>query len=390
MALTQSDIQIFDQFAYNGISELLREQVNLFNAATQGAITLTTNMRVGDKSDDIQFSLINGLIRDRNIYDNDSDAGTTTIGNRSDTRIKVAAGTPEFIVPDALLTWIGRDSAEAGVAYAQQMTPQIMKDYLHRGLNAFIGAVQNSPGMIVTTADTSGLVTLQEFVTGSSKFGDQFGDLRCIVMHSTPWHNLVGNNLSNQERLFVYGDVVIYVDPMGRPMIISDNPALYDSTTGTYRTAMLSTNAISIEDSGDYRQNVETSNGKNNIQDTIQSQWSMSIGLRGYGWKGPLNKSTPTKGDLLTKSNWEMTASQINDTAGVLLQGAGSVEQPEVQGVRVQVSVPTPESAFAPQSDAGQQAEAETVAQDQQPVVDVQKPAAEVQPAQELKQDKKK
>lgn len=355
MALTQSDIQVFNQFAYSGITELLREQVNLFNSATQGAITLTTNMRVGDKSDDIQFSLINGLIRDRDIYDNDSSAGTTTIGNRSDTRIKVAAGTPSFVVPDALLTWIGRDSAEAGVAYAQQMTPQIMKDYLHRGLNAFIGAVQNSPGMIVTTADTSGMVTLQEFVTGSSKFGDQFSDLRCVVMHSTPWHNLIGDNLSNQERLFVYGDVVIYIDPMGRPMIITDNPALYDASTGTYLTGMLSTNAISIEDSGDFRQNVQTSNGKNNIQDTIQSQWSMSIGLRGYGWKGALNKSTPTKGDLLLSTNWELTASQLNDTAGVLLKGTGSVAPEQVQGVQLQAPASDPDIAFVAQPDTIEQ-----------------------------------
>ncbi|MFP2239950.1 major capsid protein [Pseudescherichia vulneris] len=388
MALTQTDIQIFNQFAYNGITELLREQVNLFNAATQGAITLTTNMRVGDKSDDVQFSLINGLIRDRDVYDNDGDAGTTTIGNRSDTRIKVAAGTPNFIVPDALLTWIGRDSAEAGVAYAQQMTPQIMKDYLHRGLNAFIGAVLNRPDMIITTADDSGQVTLQEFVTGSSKFGDQFGDLRCIVMHSTPWHNLVGKNLSNQERLFKYGDVLIYVDPMGRPMIITDNPALYDSSTGTYRTGMLSTNAISIEDSGDFRQNVQTSNGKNNIQDTIQSQWSMSIGVRGYGWKGPLNQSTPTKGALLDKSNWELTASQINDTAGVLLQGTGTVAP--IEGVRVQVSEPNPDNAFAPQTDTGLLPEADTGTQELQPVVEVQQSTTEAQSVQETKQDKKK
>jgi hypothetical protein len=357
MALTPSSIQIFNQFAYTGITELLREQVNLFNAATQGAITLTTNMRVGDKSDDIQFSLMNGLIRDRDVYDNDSDSGTITIGQRSDTRIKVAAATPEFIVPDALLTWIGRDSAEAGVAYSQQMTPQIMKDYLERALNAFIGAVQNNADMIVTTADTSGLVTLQEFVTGSSKFGDQFSDLRCIVMHSTPWHNLVGNNLNNQERLFKYGDVVIYVDPMGRPMVISDNPALYDSTTKTYRTAMLTTNAISVEDSGDFRQNVQTSNGKNNILDTIQSQWSMSIGLRGYGWKTAINKSTPTKSDLLVSTNWEMTASQIKDTAGVLLQGTGTVapealQVTEKQDATEQFPQAQPDSAFKTASEA--------------------------------------
>lgn len=350
MALTPNSIQIFNQFAYSGITELLREQVNLFNAATQGAITLTTNMRVGDKSDDIQFSLMNGLIRDRNIYDNDGDAGTITIGQRSDTRIKTAAATPEFIIPDALLTWIGRDSAEAGVAYSQQMTPQIMKDYLERALNAFIGAVQNNADMIVTTADTSGLVTLQEFVTGSSKFGDQFSDLRCIVMHSTPWHNLVGNNLNNQERLFKYGDVVIYVDPMGRPMIISDNPALYDSTTKTYRTAMLTTNAISVEDSGDFRQNVQTSNGKNNILDTIQSQWSMSIGLRGYGWKTAVNKSTPTKSDLLVSTNWEQTASQIKDTAGVLLMGTGSVTPDSLQAPKPEVAEQTPTTADQPDS----------------------------------------
>lgn len=104
-----SDLQVFNDWVYKTSSEVLDQQVNLFNAATNGAIILRTARNVGDVSEAAFWAKIQGLVRNRNPY------GTGAVAAKDlrqlvDNTIKVGAGTPPINIPPSMLRWIDRKS----------------------------------------------------------------------------------------------------------------------------------------------------------------------------------------------------------------------------------------------------------------------------------------
>ena len=64
-----SDLAVYSEYAYSSFSEVLRQQIDLFNSATGGAIVLQGAAHQGDFSDVAFFAKVTGgLVRRRNAY----------------------------------------------------------------------------------------------------------------------------------------------------------------------------------------------------------------------------------------------------------------------------------------------------------------------------------
>lgn len=314
-----SDLAVYSEYAYQGLLETISQQIELFNAASGGAIVLRTAAHVGDYSDTVNWARIQGLVRRRNAYGSGSVA-EKNFEHIVDTMVKVAAGTPPVRIDPGQFRWIQQNPEEAGALFGQQLAEDTMADMLNTGLMCYVAALTGEADVYedVSATDTK----FETLLSASSKFGDRSNDLRAWAMHSKSLFDIFGVALANTQGLFNFGTVNVRQDGFGRPFIVTDSPSLIDvvSDPDKHYIAGMTTGAIVIEMNDDYDQNVDTDNGDENIIRTIQAEWSYSMGVKGYSWDKATGGKSPNDAALATANNWDRVSTSHKDTAGVLIK----------------------------------------------------------------------
>jgi hypothetical protein len=315
--MSLSDLQVFSDFVYSTSTEMLDQQINLFNQATAGGITLRTASNLGDFSESAHWKKISGLVRRRNAYGSGA-VTAKTMEHLLETSVKVAAGTPPVEIDPGMLRWIQKSPEEAGVIIGQQMAGDTMADMLNTALLVYVNAIGQVAAVIHDgTAATANLSALNR---GAAKFGDRSQDINTWVMHSTNLHDIYGESLANSARLFQFGDVRVIEDGFGRPLVQTDSPSLITSgSPDTYHICGLTQGAVMVEQNGDFDANIETSNGDENILRTYQAEWSYNVGLKGFAWDKANGGKSPNDTALGTATNWDRYATSDKDLAGVLV-----------------------------------------------------------------------
>ena len=270
-----SDLAVYSEYAYASMTEVLRQRIDLFNAATGGAITLRSAAHQGDFSDVAFFAKISGLVRRRNSYGSGSVA-EKKLAHLVDTMVKVAAGTPPVRLDPGQFKWIQQNPEVAGAALGQQLAVDTMADMLNVGLGASYAALSAQTAVVYdATGNTLPEDTLSfgNLNNGQAKFGDQASTISAWVMHSKPMFDLYGKNLSNAERLFNYGNINVMRDPFGKLLVMTDSQNLViTGTPNNYAVLGLVPGAVIIDQNNDYTANEEAKNGDENIIRTYQAE----------------------------------------------------------------------------------------------------------------------
>jgi hypothetical protein len=109
------------------------------------------------------------------------------------------------------------------------------------------------------------------------------------------------------------------VQILGRRVVVTDAPALRETGTGADQKVLsLVAGGIVVNDAGDLVTNIETSNGAQRIQTTMQADYTFGLGLKGYAWDVTSGGKSPTDAEIATGSNWDKIATSLKHTAGVL------------------------------------------------------------------------
>lgn len=320
-----SDLKVYSEFAYTTFTEVLRQQVNLFNAASQGAILLGVGAHLGDYSDQVFWKKIDNLIRRRNVYGSGA-VTPTSLKQLVDTMVKVAAGTPPIEIDPSQFTWIQKSPEEAGVVIGQQLAVEALADMLNTGLGAFYAAhIQTAANVLDITGETSpaDTVNIATLAKATGKLGDQSGGtIQAWVMHSKVLFDIFGNTLTNANYLFQYGNVIVNRDPFGKLLIMTDSPSLVNLTPNpdVYHTLGLTSGAIVVDRNNDWMANEETKNGDENIKRTWQAEWTFELGIKGHAWDKANGGPSPTQAALLTSTNWDKIVTSNKDLGGVIIE----------------------------------------------------------------------
>jgi hypothetical protein len=316
-----SDLAVFSEYMYAGLTEVVDQQVEKFNAASRGTITLSPGSHQGDYSEMAFFKKLSGLVRRRNAY------GTGTVSGIDmehllDTMVKVAAGTPPVNIPPSQFKWIQQNPETAGAAMGQQLAGDTMADMLNTAVIAGRVAIgQNALATLDITAETPDTMSASAMVRGSALFGDRSSDIAAWIMHSGPVHDFYGSAVTNTAQLFTYGSINVISDPFGRIFVVTDSPGLITSgTPNVYWSLGLVNGAINVNQNNDFTDNWETSNGDENIQRTYQAEWSFQVGVKGFSWDKSGGGASPNDAALATATNWDQYATSLKDTAGVLIK----------------------------------------------------------------------
>ena len=318
-----SDLAVYSEYAYSSMTEVLRQRIDLFNAATGGAITLRSAAHQGDFSDVAFFAKISGLVRRRNSYGSGSVA-EKNLAHLVDTMVKVAAGTPPVRLDPGQFKWIQQNPEVAGAALGQQLAVDTMADMLNVGLGASYAALSAQTAVVYdATGNTSPENTLSfgNLNNGQAKFGDQASTISAWVMHSKPMFDLYGKNLTNSESLFTYGNINVMRDPFGKLLVMTDSQNLVIAgAPNNYAVLGLVPGAVIIDQNNDYTANEEAKNGDENIIRTFQAEWSYNVGVKGFAWDKANGGKSPNDAALLTSTNWDRYATSHKDLAGVIVK----------------------------------------------------------------------
>lgn len=317
-----SDLAVFSEYAYDSMTEVLAQQVELFNAASRGTITLQPAAHQGDYSDRAFYAKVDGLVRRRNAYGSGSVTGKT-LAHLVDTMVKVAAGTPPVSLDPGQFKWIQRNPEEAGAALGQQLAVDTLADMLNTGVAAAYAAMAQVTEIVHD--GTAGTLTPTALNNGARKFGDRSNAVLAWVLHSSPLHDFYNDNLANAERLFTYGTVNVIADPFGRVFVATDSPSLFtvdgvSAGVDEFHTLGLVADALVINQNNDFTDNFETKNGDENILRTYQAEWTYNVGVKGFAWDKTNGGPSPTDAALATSTNWDRYATSEKDLAGVIVE----------------------------------------------------------------------
>jgi hypothetical protein len=313
-------MQVFNQYIMPATIETLAQMVEKFNAASNGAIRLTTEGFDGDFLQESFFAAIHSAQRRVNRYAAQGAATATDLTQLKLSAVKVAGGFGPVRFEPSQLTWLNKPTAEGIEVASRNFAEALLADQLNTAIAALAAAIGNQAAATNDVSATAG-ISYSAINAAHAKFGDASGQLAAQVMTGQVYHRLVGQNLTNAVNLFDARSVNV-VDILGKAVIITDAPALYVAgTPNKQKVLSLVDGAATVFDGSDIISNIQTSNGQTRIETTMQIDYSFGLSIKGYTWDEANGGKSPTDAALATGSNWDKVATSIKATAGVITIG---------------------------------------------------------------------
>lgn len=319
--MSLSQMQVFNQYVMPATIETLGQMVDKFNAASNGAILLTTAAVDGDFLQESFFQSIHAAQRRVDRYAAQASASATDLTQLKNSSVKIAGGFGPIRFEPSQLSWLNKPTTEGIEVASRNFAEALLKDQLNTAIAALCAAISNQASAtndVSAGTDPAGALTYNAMNGAHAKFGDSSGLLVASVMNGTAYHKLIDKNLTNTPQLFQAQNVLV-VDILGKPVIVTDAPALYVAgTPNKLRVLSLASGAATVSNSSDVISNIETSNGQTRIETTMQVDYTFVLGLKGYTWDETNGGKSPTDAEIATGSNWDKTATDIKHTAGVI------------------------------------------------------------------------
>lgn len=324
-------MQVFNDYVMPATIETLDQMVAQFNEASNGALRLTTQGYDGDFFHESFYASLHAARRRVDRYGSNSAVSTTNLSQNKDTRVKIAGGFGPVLLEPSQLTWLQKSPAEAVEVISRNFAEAVLSDQLNTTILALVAAIEANTGAVYdasTAVSPAQGISYRNINKAFAKFGDHSSSIVAEVMTGSVMHKLIGQNLSNAERLFTSQNVRV-IDILGRVVVVTDAPALYeDASPGNdlEKVLGLTDSAAIVSDGGDIVINIETTNGKERIEQTFQADYSFMLGLKGYAWDVTSGGKTPTDAEIGTGSNWDQSMTSVKHTAGVLAVGDATVD----------------------------------------------------------------
>lgn len=320
--MTLSQTQVFNEYFIGPTIETLGQMIDKFNASSNGAIQLTTVGFTGDFLQESFFASVHSARRRVDRYAAQDTVAATDLTQLRNDGVKVAGGFGPIRYEPSQMTWL-QEPTQRGIEVASRnFAEAILQDQLNSAIAALVAAISNQAGATNDiTAGTNAVLTYTALNNAHAKFGDRSNDIIADVMSGAMYHKLINQNLTNATQLFQAGGVTV-VDILGKAMIVTDAPALSESgSPGKDKILGLVSGAAMVYDGGDVISNIQTVNGQTRIETTMQVDYSFGLRLKGYTWDQANGGKSPTDAELATGSNWDKTATDIKQTAGVIAIG---------------------------------------------------------------------
>jgi hypothetical protein len=340
MANDVSTFKVYEAQFNGAFAEVEMQFANAFNEASNGSLQLGNEQHRGDFRDESFFLETASLIEDRDPTNTAASTGKNLQqadirSVKVDKRMQVDKTEDSFYKTGLPLSTFGRVVGEqAAVAVQVSRVNRIIKS-LVAALTEGNTAAPDGFGVGKTVLDVSAgagtSATNQPTLTHYNinevfrLFGDRANGLTFGICHSKVWFDLVGDAIvSNSFETQAFAINTGVTATLGRPMLVTDSSDLvitdgHSAGVDEYRTLFLTIGAGRIDQSEELRTMLDRVSGLGNIVMRTQSEWTETIGCKGYSYTGSMDKTTAQDTQLATATNWAAKSSDVKSSAGVML-----------------------------------------------------------------------
>lgn len=235
--MSLSDMIVFNEQVQLVATEVVDQEVALFNEASLGTIGIADEAHIGDFIEEAYYKIISSLINRRDAY-GDAEVDDSPITQIKDIAVKVDGRVGPIIWTSEQFRRLGKSQEEAGLVIGEQAAKAMIQDYLNSAAVCLVAALEAFDHRAKTSGETSlildrstQLVSLAALNQTASLFGDRSQTIIVWLMHSKVWHDLIGEAITNTSRLYSIGDIHVMEDGLGRRYIVSDIPILNENYT---------------------------------------------------------------------------------------------------------------------------------------------------------------
>lgn len=320
--MSQADMVVFNQYVMPAIAEVFPQMIDKFNAGSNNTIILNSNNFDGDFMEQSFYTALHTSQRRVDRYAANAAQAGTDLTQDQINKVKIAGGFGPIVFEPSQLTWLRKPTQEGIEIAAGQFAEALLGDQLNTALAALVAGIGNNAAVVNDVSGT-GKATQSAINAGLAKFGDASQMIQALVMTGVQYHNLVGDAITNSNNLFEIGGVAVRDGSafgQGRPIIVTDAPAL--RVAGPFQNVLgLVASAAVVSDGNDIITNIETTNFKQRIETSMQTDYTFGLGLKGYSWDETNGGKSPSDAALATGTNWDKVVSSDKHTAGVLIIG---------------------------------------------------------------------
>lgn len=313
---------IYPELVHSGISETLVQNTAAFNAASQGAIRLVPQKRMGDFAQISFFKNVANLIAWRGVSGSPENPDVTPLTLPADEFVSVKLNRrigPVDATLDAFKK-MGRDPNMEVVSFGlgEQVAKAQQVEWLNDGLGSVVAGITNQRSLTNTTSPEAVLDT-NRLVDGLALFGDAASRIVIWVMHSKVYYDLVKSQIAaNIDGVSNFNVATASPITLNRPVLVTDSTDLVNGSV--YSTLGLSADPVVIEESESPFVHTEIISGKDNLVVRLQGEYSYNMGLRGLAWDVVNGGINPDNTALGTGSNWDSVMDDVKDLPGVAIQ----------------------------------------------------------------------
>ena len=191
--MSLSQMEVFNKYFMPAIIETLAQKVELFNAASNGAIKLTTEGFEGDFLQESFFAAIHTAQRRVDRYAAQGAAAATDLTQLKHSTVKIAGGFGPIRYEPSQMTWLMKPTAEGIEVASRNFAEALVADQLNTAIASLVAAISNN---VDTTVDLSASVGMSQSVLNQSHalFGDHSMNLIAEVMTGAAYHALIHNS----------------------------------------------------------------------------------------------------------------------------------------------------------------------------------------------------
>lgn len=314
-----SDIKFNEELLRMGITETIEQNVDAFNAASNGTIILNSQSLEGNFTEEsfIKALAASSLVQRRD-YTANGDLTPAKLEEDSVNTVKLSRTYGPVASTYDAWNRSNRSIDTFSLAFGKELGVAIMADMLESSIIAGITATQ-----VTNTAvgDGSAVFSYTNIIDGLETMGDKGGRIDCLVMHSNTYYSMVDKSLS-MNALDTVGGMTIREGgtySLGLPVLTFDSPSFL-LEAGIYGILGLTAGALKAIESDDMIMRTQDMLLKSNLQMVMQGESSYNIGVKGCTFATTVDN--PTNVQLATAANWSYKYSDVKSGAGFLLKVA--------------------------------------------------------------------
>lgn len=325
-----TDFVLSEPYFHTGMIQGATINLNVFNQASLGALVLENQPLVGHYADKITYNTLEDAFTRRDITAATAIASTDIAYLTEANERSVKFNSKVYIKPTLgqfqknFDPSVKGDYQEISYKIGQAFIIGRIKQQVNQVLGVARAALSGQTGstLDITSASTT-TMNSASLNTGLALMGDFSQRIKLLVMHSKPFRDLVGDQVTakipgvTDYNLFqgmpaTYGIPVLVIDSSSLIVASGSGSTGYNKyyTLGLVEAAGVVT--VSERD----QMIVVPRLGYENLILEMQGEGAHNLSVRGFGWNPASAILNPTNAQLNTSANWTTSFSNVKQRAG--------------------------------------------------------------------------